>query len=150
MTRILLALDETPTAAAAAQAAHRLFGADAEYLAINVFEEVPAAAVVRDPMTWGMVWQYDMYSSTAEDAEAARSAAQTEAADQAAAAGVAPTESIGDLGDPAEAILAAAHEHDIDVIVVGSHQRNWLSRLFDPSVASEVVKRADVPVLVVK
>jgi nucleotide-binding universal stress UspA family protein len=37
-----------------------------------------------------------------------------------------------------------------DVIVVGSHERSWFSRLFVPSVTADVVKEAEVPVLVVK
>jgi nucleotide-binding universal stress UspA family protein len=57
---------------------------------------------------------------------------------------------IGDVGDPARAILEAAHEHGVDVVVVGSHDRSWLSRLFSKSVSTEIVKRADLPVLLAK
>jgi nucleotide-binding universal stress UspA family protein len=58
--------------------------------------------------------------------------------------------SIGDVGDPSEAILRAADSHDADVIVVGSHDRGWFSRLVRPSVSSDVVRHAHVPVLVVR
>jgi nucleotide-binding universal stress UspA family protein len=47
-------------------------------------------------------------------------------------------------------ILEAAHQHGVDVVVVGSHDRSWLSRLFAKSVSTEIVKRADVPVLLAK
>ena len=57
---------------------------------------------------------------------------------------------IVDVGEPATTILAASHEHGADVIVVGSHERSWFSRLFTPSVEREVVKDAGCPVLVVK
>ena len=44
---------------------------------------------------------------------------------------------------------AAAEEHDVDVVVVGSHDRGMLSRLLDPSVAAGVVRGTYRPVLVV-
>jgi nucleotide-binding universal stress UspA family protein len=59
-------------------------------------------------------------------------------------------ESIGDVGDPAYAILRAADEHDVDLIVVGSHTHSWFSRLFTGSVSNDLLREADIPVLVVK
>ena len=52
--------------------------------------------------------------------------------------------------DPSEAILHAAHEQGADVIVVGSHERGWFSRLLSGSVSQDLVRRSDIPVLVVK
>ena len=46
-------------------------------------------------------------------------------------------------------IAAAAEEHDVDVVVVGSHDKSALRRLFDPSVAVGVVRATSRPVLVV-
>lgn len=60
------------------------------------------------------------------------------------------TTAIGDVGDPADAILRLAEEHQADVIVVGTRNRSWFSRLFDPSVAGAVADRARRPVLVVR
>jgi nucleotide-binding universal stress UspA family protein len=42
-----------------------------------------------------------------------------------------------------------ADEHDVDVIVVGSHDKTAWRRLFDPSVAADVVRDTSRPVLVV-
>lgn len=36
------------------------------------------------------------------------------------------------------------------MIVVGSHDKGWFERLFSGSVSADVIKRANVPVLVVK
>jgi hypothetical protein len=41
MTKVLIAVDETEESIEAGALAHRLFGDDAEYLAINVFEHPP-------------------------------------------------------------------------------------------------------------
>jgi len=51
---------------------------------------------------------------------------------------------------PADAILAAAAERGIDLIVMGSHGRRGLGRLLLGSQAAEVLARAEIPVLVVK
>jgi nucleotide-binding universal stress UspA family protein len=46
-------------------------------------------------------------------------------------------------------LCKVADRHDVDVIVVGSHDKTGLRRLFDPSVADGVVHRSPRPVLVV-
>jgi len=53
-------------------------------------------------------------------------------------------------GDPVDALLALAHEHDVNRICVGSHSRKGLDRYLLGSVAEKVVRQAQVPVLVVK
>lgn len=49
----------------------------------------------------------------------------------------------------APAIMRYAHEKDIDLIVMGTHARRGVSRLFLGSVAAEVLRVADLPVLVI-
>ncbi len=58
------------------------------------------------------------------------------------------TISIGEDGDPVTRILAAADEHGASLIVLGTHGRGWLSRLFRPSVADAVLEQASRPVIV--
>jgi nucleotide-binding universal stress UspA family protein len=36
------------------------------------------------------------------------------------------------------------------VIVIGSHDRGWFSKLFTPSVSSALVREADIPVLITR
>ena len=50
----------------------------------------------------------------------------------------------------AEGILGYADEHDIDLIVMGTHGRRSVSRLMLGSVAEEVVRRAECPVMTVR
>jgi nucleotide-binding universal stress UspA family protein len=156
MTRVLIAVDDTVESVEAAALARRLFGADAEYLAINVFEHAPAPRLPGStpitPMAWGAVWPYTPEPSAGWEVPelTERDVAEREARDAVERAGVGEAELIGAVGDPAHAILEAAHEHGVDVVVVGSHERSWLSRLFSRSVSVAVVKRADLPVLVAK
>jgi nucleotide-binding universal stress UspA family protein len=51
--------------------------------------------------------------------------------------------------EPAAAILAMAKKRHADVIVMGTHGRRGLSRVFLGSVAEKTVRLADIPVLTV-
>lgn len=50
---------------------------------------------------------------------------------------------------PAQAILAYARAQDIDLIIIGTHGRTGMARLFMGSVAQHVVRLAPCPVLTV-
>jgi nucleotide-binding universal stress UspA family protein len=51
------------------------------------------------------------------------------------------------VGQPDEEILSTASEWYVDLIVLGTHGRTGLSRLFMGSVAEEVMRRATCPVV---
>jgi nucleotide-binding universal stress UspA family protein len=51
---------------------------------------------------------------------------------------------------PAQSILAYAGEHNVDLIIIGTHGRSGLARLFMGSVAQHVVRLAPCPVLTVR
>ncbi|MDQ2056452.1 universal stress protein [Halobellus sp. H-GB7] len=55
-----------------------------------------------------------------------------------------------EVGKAADAILEYADTHGIDVIVIGSHGRSGVARMLMGSVAETVMKRASVPVTVVR
>ena len=53
------------------------------------------------------------------------------------------------IGDPAEEIVRYAHEHAVDLIVMGTHGREGVMRVVLGSVTETVVRRASCPVLTV-
>ena len=53
-------------------------------------------------------------------------------------------------GHPADAIVREARERGADLIVMGTHGRTGLAKLFLGSVASRVVTAAHCPVLTVR
>lgn len=53
-------------------------------------------------------------------------------------------------GDPAESIVEAAIAEDVDLIVVGSHQRRGVDRLVMGSVSEQVVRTSPIPVVVAR
>jgi nucleotide-binding universal stress UspA family protein len=137
--RVLVALDERPISRRAAREAARLFP-DALFLVVNVTRRgVPW--VVRGP--FGAV-----YSSRSDDFAADELDEDTLTA-TAEAVGLEHIEALALEGDPATAICEAAEAHDVDIVVVGSHDRGVLWRLLDPSVAQAVVRGTYRPVLVV-
>ena len=54
------------------------------------------------------------------------------------------------VGKPAAEILRVAHEEAVDLIVMGTHGRSGLAKLFLGSVAGRVVAAATCPVLTVR
>jgi universal stress protein A len=54
------------------------------------------------------------------------------------------------IGDPRDVILAEAETLHIDLIVMGTHGRRGLSRVFLGSVAEDVSRRSPCPVLLVR
>lgn len=59
-------------------------------------------------------------------------------------------ESITEVGRPTREILQYADEHDVDQIVMGSHGRQGIERVFLGSVAETVMRRARIPVTIVR
>ncbi len=55
-----------------------------------------------------------------------------------------------EFGEPDDVILEHAEEHDVDRIVMGSHCRSGAERFLVGSVAETVVRRAPVPVMIVR
>ncbi len=168
MTRVLIAADDSDVSVGAARTARSLFGDDADYLVVNV-AETPALAWGEDSMMWGYAYPMAVpplagaaggpplvvrpapppASSDVPPPPSSVDVAEQAAESVAQAAGLAEATAIGEVGEASHAILEAAELHDVDVIVVGSHERGWFSRLLSGSVSTSVAKRSPVPVLVV-
>ncbi len=53
------------------------------------------------------------------------------------------------IGRVADEIVYAAHKHHADEIVIGTSRRSWLRGLLMGSVALQVLRRSDLPVVAV-
>jgi len=53
-------------------------------------------------------------------------------------------------GAPSRQIVEYAHDHDVDLVVMGTHDRGGINRLLLGSVAERVVRTANVPVLTLR
>ncbi len=59
------------------------------------------------------------------------------------------TDAVLGSGEPWQQVLNVAKERDVDLIVMGTHGRRGLSRVFLGSVAEKIVRLSPVPVLTV-
>lgn len=84
-----------------------------------------------------------------DDLEARATEAVDDVVEMAERAGV---EVVRDVrtGHPDEAILAYADEHDVDMVVMGTHGRRGVDRVVLGSTAERVVRRAEIPVVTVR
>ncbi len=166
MTQVLIAVDDSESSIKTARTAYALFGDTATYTVVNVADQSPMIWG-GDALVWGIGYPIVMAPSGAVEVEHAR---KTPSSDSAAAevdstpidaaievargvaseAAIPNAQVVGEVGDPATAIITAAHHHQADVIVIGSHDRSWFSKLLSPSVAGAVVRDADVPVLIAR
>jgi nucleotide-binding universal stress UspA family protein len=165
MTQVLIAVDESEESLHAARVAYNLFGDSATYTVVNVANQSPMMWG-GDSLMWGVGYPVmmaptglvgvgprptsDAGAPVAEVDNAPIDAAMQVALDVATEADLPNPQVVGEVGDAALAIIEAARHHQADVIVIGSHDRNWVSRLFVPSVTGSVVKDAEVPVLIVR
>ncbi|MGH9133832.1 MAG: universal stress protein [Ilumatobacteraceae bacterium] len=163
MTTVMIAVDATDSSVRAVRTAHRLFGDDVSYLLLNVgtgryvpVPFIPSEVGMISPLAWGpLVQSQDTAvearadsgpeSDVLTDAEVAEIIARQTGEE----GGLPDATALGTVGDPASAIVDVAVEHAADLIVVGTHERGWLTRLLSPSIADEVRRASPIPVLVV-
>ncbi len=146
--KILIAIDGSPGSVRAAETAKRLFP-HATFMAINVATTPHAWS---DRFAFGDVgpWPYPAAGGRAHDESDTEEHATSVAESIAHDAGIDEVESLSGTGDTAKIIIDAAHAHLADLLVVGWTDKGWLARLLAGSVASDVIRHADVPVLVAK
>jgi nucleotide-binding universal stress UspA family protein len=107
-----------------------------------------AVLSARKPVMVGEVGVIAPASIAAETHRRATAQILEAAGRELAARGVAH-ELLEDVGDPAAAILACAERETCDAIVIGSRGQAALRRALLGSVSSAVVRRGDLPVIVV-
>lgn len=139
MTRILIAVDGSPTSVKALDyvARRRKGGEDIESLIIHVQPKIlPKGRLV----TRGMIDEYQ-----AGEAQKALGKPKIQSLQKYLRADV-----YVESGDPAAAIVAFARKTKCDEIVIGSRGLGGLGGIFLGSVANKVVQIAPIPVVVVK
>lgn len=140
-TRILVAYDQSPQAAAALE---------------HALDQYPAADLTVIHVTDPSEWIYSDELGGGYYAEGAFEAAK-ESADELLAQAEADAEaagrevtSVSEVGPVASTIVEYAEDHDIDHIVIGSHGRRGLSRFLLGSVAEAVARRSPVSITMVR
>jgi nucleotide-binding universal stress UspA family protein len=165
MTHVLIAVDDSDHSLRAAQVAYQLFGDNADYTVVSVSDQ-SSMIWGGDTLMWGVAYPVmlapsgligvtpldgtDSTPAAREATTAAVEGAMHVAIDVAERADIPEPQVVGDVGDPATAILNAAKHHGADVIVIGTHERSWFEKLMSPSVVGSVLKDAQIPVLIAR
>jgi nucleotide-binding universal stress UspA family protein len=145
IVRVLLALDGTEASARASAFVERLLDDDdRELTTVHVRSSVPPE--IHGWVAPGKTPQGAVFAPDVRE----RLHAERESLENASAQ--APPDATMEVryGDPAEVIIDAADQIDVDLIVVGSHDRSLIDRLFSGSVSSTVARDSPRPVLVVR
>jgi nucleotide-binding universal stress UspA family protein len=160
MTHVLIAADDSDESARAATVARELFGDHATYTVVSV-ADTSGFLWAGSAMEWGVPYPMaippvgmagpPLVFQQPTDADHRPIDVAEEQAEAVAEAAMLPdADTIGEVGDPARAILRAAEACGADVVVLGSHERSWLSKLFTRSVSAAIMNDASLPVLVVR
>jgi nucleotide-binding universal stress UspA family protein len=145
--KILLAVDDSQPSYEAAAVVSEWFPADSTVVALHVGSSVPTSAIAAPVEAAG--FGYPAVALPLLRSERRRIYLEArEVAERAAA--IARGDARAEAGDPAQKIIEVASEIDADLIVIGTGDRSWLSRVITPSVSDEVVHNAPCPVLVVR
>lgn len=143
INRILVAFDGSDPAVRALEYTFEVFP-DAEVTALTVIDM---------SSRYGYGAEFELVLPTQEQLEEERHRAATVL--EQALEDVAPdrrdnrVETIVEVGKPAATILERATGNEVDQIVMGTHGRTGVSRVLFGSVAESVVRRSEVPVVVV-
>ena len=123
-----------------------------ERFVVGVDESEPSEAAIRTVLELPSEGSQISFYSVAEGGDDAHEQAERVIAKAIARANVHGTSATGNVlsGTPAETLIAVAQQRGADLIVLGSHGRRGLHRLFLGSIAEHVVRSAPVPVLVVR
>jgi len=151
ITKILIGIDESKYADNAAQYGFNLARkTNAVVGIVSIIEPIPASVNPINDTGFGLPFEAGADINSAEFIET-----QNQAADSLLDRIVAKygtdmqVTQFTDYGSSADGILNCAETFLADLIIVGTHKRSGFDRLLMGSVAEDVVRNANVPVLVV-
>ncbi|HET9029785.1 MAG TPA: universal stress protein [Candidatus Aquilonibacter sp.] len=142
ITSILVAVDTSDAAQAALQHAREIAKAfSAKLLLVNVVDVTKLLAIAG----YETPYPVDAIQIMRDDAKTILGDASASCATD----GITCIELTSE-GDAVEEILSIAKTQHADLIAIGTHGRRGISRIFLGSVAEGVLRKSDVPVLVVR
>lgn len=140
---VLIAVDDSPLDERIADTVATLFHSATEILTLHVTPTTPPGVPTTTFGAIGAAAPTDLGQPLVDQAQQAAERSTNRA-------GLRDVTPVGAIGDPVAGILEAADQHGAAIIVLGSRDRSWWSRLFNPSVSDAVRSRSDRPVLILR
>jgi nucleotide-binding universal stress UspA family protein len=150
---ILLAIDGSPTSELALQEALKFAEVGSKIIAVSVIDNPLVNYEYGTPYTTATFDYAEIHDGFCQQAENVLKNAENIAMQLA---NVTIQTYIIDMGIHTEkdgiagALEKAAMQYHADLIIIGTHGRRGIKRLFMGSVAEEVIRRSQVPVLIVR
>ena len=150
MKKVLIALDYDPTAQKVAEAGFALAKAmTAELILLHVV----AAPMYYSSTAYSPIMGFGGYMDTDfahPDVIADLKKASLDFLDQTKKhLGDSTIQTVANEGSTAEAILEAAKDFNIDIIVLGSHSKKWLEKIVMGSVTEKVLNHTSIPLFII-
>lgn len=143
--KVLIALDDDEASQDALLFAEKILPTDADVIVLNVARFAWSPATWGDPMVGTPVTTTDDMTELQDDMDE-RAHELTERA----ALVIGHAESAVAHGDPGHVVVELAEAEDVDLIIVGTHDKGLWTRLWFGSVSHHVVTHAPCSVLVVR
>ncbi len=139
--QVLVAIDDSDPARRALEYAYEQFSDD-DITVLTVVTDLEAAGIPDESLSFA---RDEVLASLREQAEE-----RLDRAEQRATNHDIEITRVIETGNPAAAILEYTEAHSPDHIVIGTHGRSGISRMFLGSVAEKIIRRAPAPVIVVR
>ena len=146
---VMIATDGTEVASTAAQVAVELYGPEVDYTIVSIGTIAPIDSITPLGVQPALIQLTEHLGDekTSSDPLSGPRARAEDVADQLDLANV---EVITEIGPPGPELCRLAQDRAVDVMVLGAHDRGFLSRLIEPSVARYAIEHAPCHVLVVR
>jgi len=138
--KVLIALDYDVTSKKVAEAGYSMAESmGAETILLHVISELP---VYYSESNYAHEYKVDLLGDLNKTTQVFLEKAKKHLGDEA-------VQTVLKEGEIADTILKTAKEMAVDIIVLGSHSRNWLESIILGSQAEDVLTNSPIPVLIV-
>ncbi len=150
MKKVLIALDYDPTAQKVAETGFSLAKTmGAEVILLHVISDPVYYSSTEYSPIMGFTGYMDMSPLQLDSVDGLIKASQHYLDKSKQHLGDQTIQTLVKEGDFAEAILKAATEFHVDIIVLGSHGRKWLEKIVMGSVTEKVLNHTSIPLFII-
>jgi nucleotide-binding universal stress UspA family protein len=150
IAKVLIALDYDPTSEQVAEEGHSIAcSMGAETILLHVILEASNYQTTNHVTIMGFVAYDDETPEKVETPPDLKKTSQRFLEKSKELLGDKTIKTIVKEGDLTESILSTAKDHKVDLIVMGSHSKNWLEKIVMKNVTERVLHLTKIPLLII-